>query len=131
MTKQQLSAVAGMIRGGSPTVFVADLDRAVDFYTRVLGLGLQFRAGPHFAMIDAGDGLVIGLHPPEGDTPTPGSGGSTQVGLNVTQPIDQVVSELRRRGVKFLGPIIDDGPVKLALFHDSEGNTLYLCEMVH
>ena len=53
-----------LIRGGSPTVFVSDLDTAVRFYTETLGLGLQYRAGEHFAMIDAGSGLTIGLHPP-------------------------------------------------------------------
>jgi catechol 2,3-dioxygenase-like lactoylglutathione lyase family enzyme len=43
---------------------VADLQRAIDFYARTLGLKLLYRADDHFAMIDAGRGLLIGLHPP-------------------------------------------------------------------
>ncbi len=60
MTSQ--TATESLISGGSPTIFVTDMDRAVRFYTETLGLGLKYRAGDHFAMIDAGGGLTIGLH---------------------------------------------------------------------
>ena len=123
---------APLISGASPTIFVTDLDGAVRFYNETLGLEIAFRAGPHFCMIDAGGGCQIGLHPPGTNTPPPGSNGGTQVGLNVTQPIEQVVSTLTHRGVKFLGPVIDDGKaVKLAFFTDPDGNMLYLCEVMH
>lgn len=115
-------------KGGSPTVFVSDLDRSVAFYTESLGLALQFRAGPHFAMIDAGSGLTIGLHPPDENTPPPGAAGGIQIGLTVEIPIDQAVTMLRSRGVRFTSPVIDDGPVKLAFFTDPDGNVLYLFE---
>jgi len=36
-----------MLEGALPTVFVSDMDRAVAFYTDVLGLALAFRAGDH------------------------------------------------------------------------------------
>ena len=51
------------VSGALPTVFVSDMDRAVAFYTDVLGLTLAFRAGDHWASIDAGGGCQIGLHP--------------------------------------------------------------------
>jgi catechol 2,3-dioxygenase-like lactoylglutathione lyase family enzyme len=123
-----------LIRGGSPTVFVADLDRAIRFYTQVLGLGLHYRAGEHFAMIDAGAGLSIGLHPGGEGPPVPGTPGCIQIGLNVTGPNEDVVETLRVRGVTFVprkGRVItDDGSVKLAFFHDPDGTELYLCEFV-
>jgi catechol 2,3-dioxygenase-like lactoylglutathione lyase family enzyme len=130
---ESVAPTTALLQGGSPTIFVADLQRAVDFYTKTLGLGLLYRAGDHFAMIDAGGGLVIGLHPPGARSPQPGSSGSIQVGLNVAQSIEYVVATLQDRGVTFREedgqPIVDDGAVKLAFFADPDGTDLYLCEV--
>lgn len=122
-----------LISGGSATVFVTDMDRAVRFYTDTLGLKLQYRAGDHFAMIDAGHGCQIGLHPPASNAGAPGTRGSIQIGLNVACAIEQAVETLKRRGVRFSSEngseIVDDGQVKLAFFTDPDGNDLYLCEV--
>ncbi len=116
-----------LTNGGMATIYVTDMDRAVRFYTEILELKLQHRAGDHFATIDAG-GLRIGLHPQEPHTPLPGTSGSIQIGLNAARPIEEVVDELKRRGVNFRGSIIDDDPVKIAFFGDPDGNDLYLCQ---
>ena len=130
---ESAAPTAALLEGGSPTIFVADLQRAVEFYTDVLGLRLLYRAGDHFAMIDAGGGLQIGLHPPGPRGPEPGTSGSIQVGLNVAQPIEQVVTALQEKGVAFKDVdgqvVIDDGPVKLAFFADPDGNDLYLIKV--
>ena len=52
-----------MITGGNATVYVSDMDRAVDFYVNLLGLKLGQRFGNHWAQIEVGQSLVIGLHP--------------------------------------------------------------------
>ena len=119
-----------MLRGGSPTIYVSDLNKAVDFYTKSIGLRLQFRAGDHFAQIDAGGGFSLGLHPQSPHGPKPGAHGAISVGFSVTQPLDQVITTLKQRGVVFRGPIIDDanGSIRLAFFGDPDGNDLYLCE---
>jgi len=52
-----------MITGGNATVYVSDMNRAVDFYVGLLGLKLAERFGNHWAQIEAGKSLVIGLHP--------------------------------------------------------------------
>ena len=127
------TATQPLISGGSPTVFVTDMDRAVQFYTETLGLALKFRADDHFAMIDAGQGFIIGLHPPGKKAGAPGTSGSIQVGLNVTQPIEKVVEALQARGLTFDesggSAVVDDGAVKLAFFGDPDGNALYLCQV--
>ena len=131
MVTVSTSPTTKLIEGGSPTIFISEMNRAVRFYTQTLGLTIAYRAGDHFCMIDAGGGLMIGLHPPGEHTPTPGAEGGTQVGLDVAQPIESVVNELRGRGVNFHGPVIDDSAVKLAFFNDPDGNVLYLCEVKH
>ena len=52
-----------MITGGSPTIYVTDMDRAVAFYTQALGLKLRQRWENHYAEVDGGGGLIIGLCP--------------------------------------------------------------------
>ena len=116
-----------MIDGGNATVFVKDMDRAVAFYTETLGLPLRFRAGNHWAEVQAGKTLVIGLHPGSPNQPAPGTAGAVQIGLSVDEPIDDVVKELTGRGVHFTGPVInDDDAGSFALFNDPDGNSLYL-----
>lgn len=123
-----------MIKRCSPTIVITDIARAVAFYTEILGLRLQYRAGDHFAMIDAGDGPSLGLHAPSKSVaaPAPGTPGSIQVGLNLWKPPAQVVETLQSRGVRFQqhgqDPIVNGGAVKLAFFSDPDGTALYLCE---
>lgn len=132
MTTPAQPATDTLIRGGTATLFVSDLDRTVSFYTETLGLDLAYRAGEHYAAIDAGTGFTIGLHPPSPRGPKPGTVGAIQIGLNVTTSIESVVETLQQRGVQFTdhgqGPVLADGPIKLAFFHDPDGHVLYLCQ---
>jgi catechol 2,3-dioxygenase-like lactoylglutathione lyase family enzyme len=119
-----------MITGINATVFVSDMNRAVEFYSETLGLKLTARYGDHWASIDVGNGAAIGLHPAESPkSPKPGTSGSIQIGLTVDRSLDQVVADLTGKGVSFRGPIIDDGQVRLAFFGDPDGIDLYLCEV--
>lgn len=133
-----------MIQGGTPTIYVSDMDRAIAFYTKTLGLRLLEREDDDWASIDAGDGLVLGLQP-GGDNGgrevgkggrdvgngARAGGGSISIGFNVTAPLEEVIAELKQRGVEFRGPIQgqQDVPIRLAFFGDPDGNALYLCEL--
>jgi catechol 2,3-dioxygenase-like lactoylglutathione lyase family enzyme len=120
-----------VISGGNATIYVTDMDRSVLFYTETLGLRLLFRAGDHWATIDAGDGLQLGLHPASPRHPAPGTAGAVTVGLAVDETINQVVATLQSRGVTFHGRVLDEGMLKLAFFTDPDGNQLYLAEAGH
>src|SRR5438045_8658809 len=115
-----------MISGGNVTVLVSDMDAAVDFYKNVLGLKLTNRFGNHWATVDAGKGLVIGLHPASAKHPAPGTRGGMMIGLEIDEPIDAVVDRLQRKGVHFKGQIVEDKPGFFADFEDPDGNPLYL-----
>jgi len=121
-----------MIAGGNATVMVSDFGRAVDFYTKTLGLKLMSRFGNEWAEVSAGPGLTIGLHP-AGHGPKPGTEGAISVGFTITGTIEDAVATLKAKGVAFQGPVRDnaDEGIKLAFFGDPDGNSLYLCEVVH
>ena len=97
-----------LVKGAIATIFVKDMDRAVKFYTETLGCKLAYRAGGHWASIDAGDGVAIGLYPAGEGPPMPGVQGGVQIGFNVTAPMEKVVAELESRGVSFPNGIHDD-----------------------
>ena len=119
-----------MIHGGNATVYVSDMDRAVDFYTKTLGLKLEKRFGNHWAEVDAGPGLTIGLHPASDKVGVkPGQQGAIHIGLIVTMSIDEVVKTLRSRGVAIQGPVLDGGDSgRFAFLTDPDGNPMYLHE---
>lgn len=120
-----------MIHGGNTTVYVRDMGASIRFYTETLGLALRMRAGDDWAEIDAGPGLVIGLHPATPQSPAPGVRGSLAIGFNVDGKLEEVVEALSQRGVSFHGPIVEDEHVRLAFFGDPDGNQLYLAQVLH
>lgn len=119
-----------MISGGNATVFVSNMDAAIEFYTDVLGLKLTNRFGDAWATVEAGKGLTIGLHPASSKYPAPGTKGSIVLGLEIDEPIESVVARLSGRGVRFLGAIIDDQAGKFAHLEDPDGNEMYLWQTV-
>ena len=119
-----------MISGGNATVFVSNMDSAVQFYTEVLGLRLAERYADHWATVDAGRGFTIGLHPASPKYPAPGTKGGMMLGLEVTRPLDTIVPELRKKGVRFTGDIIREQAGVFAHLEDPDGTPIYLWETV-
>ena len=118
-----------MITGGNATVFVSNMDRAVQFYTQTLGLKLTNRFGDFWATVDAGKGLTIGLHPASPKYPAPGTKGGMMLGMEVQGPIEKVVAQLSERGVQFKGSIIRDQGGNFVHLEDPDGNEIYLWEV--
>jgi catechol 2,3-dioxygenase-like lactoylglutathione lyase family enzyme len=122
-----------MITGGNATVYVSDMDRAVDFYVNLLGLKLAQRFGNNWAQIEVGQSLVIGLHPKSEKGPQPGTRGSISIGLLIDEPIDQVVKRLGEKGLQFRGQVVRDeeAGIAFAFFGDQDGNDLYFCQVTN
>ena len=115
-----------MIEGGIVTLYVSNMDRAVQFYTDTLGLKLRMRGGNMWSEIDAGGGLVLGLHGTHPGSPQPGQNGATQLTLNVSGSLEQVVETLTARGVVFPRPIRGENRVRVTQCLDPDGNALSL-----
>lgn len=123
------SEETALIRGGNASIYVSDMDRAVRFYSDSLGLRLRTRIGNEWAEIDAGDGMVIGLHPANPPTTVkPSSVGAINVELKVVGSLDDVVGALKERGVRFQGSIAEYENVRLATFTDPDGNVILLAQ---
>ena len=121
-----------MIDGGNASIYVSNMDASIRFFTEQIGLKLRTRIENEWAELDAGKGLVIGLHPARtGETADPGERGAIDIELNVSQPIDDVVAELKSRGVKFSGPIIRYPNVHIASFYDPDNNVIVLAEVIN
>jgi predicted enzyme related to lactoylglutathione lyase len=118
-----------MITGGNATVFVSNMDRAVQFYTQVLGLKLTNRFGDNWATVDAGKGLTIGLHPASPKYPAPGTKGGMMLGMEVEGAIEKVVAQLSEKGVQFKGSIVRDQAGNFVHLQDPDGNEIYLWEV--
>lgn len=117
-----------MFSSGNVTVYVSDMDRAVRFYSETLGLKLAYRFGNHWASVEAGKGLTIGLHPASAESPA-GRKGSMAIGLELTGSIREAMKTLEAKGVRFQGVANEGKAGAFAGFEDPDGNQLYLAEL--
>ena len=115
-----------MISGGLANMFVADMDRAVKFYTEVLGMKLEYRFGNHWAQVRTGD-LSFGLHPESAENPA-GRNGSITIGFRVSESLEDLVGKLEGIGLKVHGTIMEARAGRFVYFDDPDGNRLHLFE---
>lgn len=97
------------------------MDKAIQFYSDLLGLKLINRYENFYAEIQAPD-LLIGLHPSSEKIV---HGNNISIGLGVTD-FDSTIKELESKGLKF--DLEDDGWIRLAYFRDPDDNVLFLAE---
>ena len=104
--------------------WVADMDRAVEFYRDVLGLTLRRREGSSWAEFEVG-GRRFALHAQiEGRPSNPG--GATAV--FAVEDLDRARAQLADRGVEFGHEGDVAGYARFASFMDPDGNTVQLIE---
>ena len=102
-------------------VTVTDMGRAVDFYSRVLGLDVRYRDAQRVDLM-LGD-TALRLHQTDTDiapisaTPTPGS---LDLCLRCQLPLDEVeLGPVARQGAS--------GPIESIYLRDPDGNLLEIC----
>ena len=94
--------------------YVADMDGAVEFYERRVGLKLLF-SSPHWTEFETGS-TTLALHAANGDHPA----GSSQVGFGVDS-VDEFYSEASAAGMEFVSPPTVQFGSKIAKFRDLDG----------
>jgi len=113
-----------LLRVWDVTFAVSDLERAVDFYERVLELPKKYHFAT-YAGFDCG-GVEIGL---QTGTVAGEQEGATCVDFLV-RDVDEVYRVLRERGVRFLQEPHDTAwGGRVALFADPDGHTLQVVQI--
>jgi catechol 2,3-dioxygenase-like lactoylglutathione lyase family enzyme len=115
------------------TVFVSDQDRALDFYTNVLGF--EQRAdnptpdGPRFLAVGVkGQDFLLVLWPGTPGQAEPVDGRIPAAYTIETGDIRNAVDALKSRGVKFETEVLEYPFASIAVFQDPDGNRLQLRE---
>ncbi len=102
---------------------VADMDRAVAFYSDTLGLEVE-KGTPEWSEVDA-NGLKIGLNAREASGAGQG-GGAVVTFQPESGDLETEVADLEGKGVTFTGGISEYDWGRIVPFKDSEGNDLQL-----
>jgi catechol 2,3-dioxygenase-like lactoylglutathione lyase family enzyme len=113
---------------------VGDVDRAVAFYTGVLGFVLEQQMGPAFARVVRGDLTLWLAGPtssaarpmPDGRAPEAGRGWGRFV-LEV-EDLDATVASVRAAGAGFRNDIVSGPGGRQILVDDPDGNPIELFE---
>jgi len=129
-------AAGALLSGGHAIVYVSNMDAAIRFYADTLGLTLTNRFDNHFATVEAGRRLVIGIHPITPRSPQPGTKGAVTLSLVVDEPIHTVLSRLSQRGVRVPAASKPSGadetdhaePARSVDIEDLDGNVITLWE---
>lgn len=122
------TARQGMLSGGHAIVYVSNMDAAIRFYTESLGLKLTNRYGDKIATVEAGQTLVVALHPQTPRSPIPGTKGSVTLGLAIDEPIETVLARLAKRGVRLASDFTRSELGSIAEIEDPDGNSIYIRE---
>jgi predicted enzyme related to lactoylglutathione lyase len=115
------------------SVLVSDQDRALDFYTDVLGLEKRVENptpdGPRFLTVGvAGDDFQLVLWPGTPGHAEPALGAPPPSVTIATDDCRGAVEELKSRGVHFLTDVLEFPWGYVAQFEDPDGNRLQLRE---
>jgi predicted enzyme related to lactoylglutathione lyase len=130
MEVKTMSEGPGITRVGQIQIRTHNVERAADFYEKVLGLKLLFKAPPGLAFFDCGGVRLMLDHPekPEFDR-------ASSILYFAVPDIKAAHSGMKSKGVKFedephMIARLPDHDLWMTFFHDSEGNQLALMSEV-
>jgi catechol 2,3-dioxygenase-like lactoylglutathione lyase family enzyme len=108
-----------------PIVYVADMDRAVDFYSR-LGLALHSQS-PMWSELGLGD-AVLALHGI--DTLPERRTGQIELALVAEEPLEAVAARLRTASIPLVREISDEAFGRSIMVRDPDGLLIQINEHV-
>ena len=111
---------------------VSDVDKAIPFYTDMLGFKLDMHPAPGFASLSRGDLQLLLNRPGAGeagqampDSQLPAPGGWNRIQIEVAD-LEATVEKLKRAGARFRNAIVTGNGGKQILIEDPSGNPIEL-----
>jgi catechol 2,3-dioxygenase-like lactoylglutathione lyase family enzyme len=111
---------------------VSDVDKAIPFYTDMLGFKLDMHPAPGFASLSRGDLQLLLNRPGAGgagqampDSQLPAPGGWNRIQIEVAD-LEATVEKLKRAGARFRNEIATGNGGKQILIEDPSGNPIEL-----
>jgi catechol 2,3-dioxygenase-like lactoylglutathione lyase family enzyme len=111
---------------------VSDVDKAIPFYTDMLGFKLDMHPAPGFASLSRGDLQLLLNRPGAGgagqampDSQLPAPGGWNRIQIEVAD-LEATVEKLKRTGARFRNEIVTGNGGKQILIEDPSGNPIEL-----
>jgi len=111
---------------------VSDVDKAIPFYTDMLGFKLDMHPAPGFASLSRGDLQLLLNRPGAGgagqampDSQLPAPGGWNRIQIEVAD-LEAIVEKLKRTGARFRNEIVTGNGGKQILIEDPSGNPIEL-----
>jgi catechol 2,3-dioxygenase-like lactoylglutathione lyase family enzyme len=114
------------MRAATVYYYVSDLDRALQFYTSVIGLKLKHRFGARWAEVEAGP-ITIGLHPSDGKPVAVGGGGTVSFTVEPEIDFEAFIEELRAKGAE-VSPVRTPPRGRFVIVKDPDGNELHFIQ---
>ena len=111
---------------------VNDVDRAIPFYTDILGFKLEMHPAPGFASLSRGDLQLLLNRPgaggagqamPDGQVPAPGGWNRIQIEVD---DLEATVDKLRNAHGRFRNAIVTGNGGKQIIIEDPSGNPIEL-----
>jgi len=111
---------------------VNDVDRAIAFYTEILGFKLEMHPAPGFASLSRGDLQLLLNRPgaggagqamPDGQVPAPGGWNRIQIEVD---DLEATVNKLRNAHGRLRNAIVTGNGGKQILIEDPSGNPIEL-----
>jgi catechol 2,3-dioxygenase-like lactoylglutathione lyase family enzyme len=119
------------IGAATTSIYITDMDRAVNFYSESMGFRLTTRIGNEWAEFRTEQGFTIGLHTAEPPRTVPaGTSGAINLELQVQGDLDSAIATLKAHGVAFDGGIQNYEHVRLISLLDPDGNKLVLAQPI-
>lgn len=110
-------------------IIVKNLEKAIEFYTKVVGLELkEYHKEFRWAELAGPEGAILGIGENTEDPTTIEAGANAVVTISVVD-IEQARAHFTKNGAKLVGEVVEiPGHVKMQTFVDVDGNTMQLVQ---
>lgn len=109
-------------------IVVKDIEKAIKFYTEVVGLELkEYHKEFRWAELAGPGGSILGIG--EEDLKSPIKSGVNAVVTVAVKDIDDAIAHFIDKGANLIGDVVEiPGHVKMQTFSDTDGNTMQLVQ---